>query len=127
MSNDPLIIYTVKEAAEKLKVAETTMRHYLRTGKIIGARVGKEWRISLQALERFVGIGPTLQGLEDQTPKKVKIVDEATKEMYRLKAQKMTEARMKKKAMERLEKEQAAQAEAKRAEMEPTLPINFDE
>jgi excisionase family DNA binding protein len=48
------IIYTVEEAAEKLKVSTFTIREYLKSGKIKGFKIGNGWRIKESELEAFV-------------------------------------------------------------------------
>lgn len=48
-----MIVYTPEEAAEKLKINTETIRRYLRTGKLRGAKLGKQWRISEKQLEEF--------------------------------------------------------------------------
>ncbi|GGA57868.1 hypothetical protein GCM10007416_33830 [Kroppenstedtia guangzhouensis] len=48
-----MIVYTPEEVAEKLKIKTETVRRYLRTGKLKGAKLGKHWRVSEKQLEEF--------------------------------------------------------------------------
>ena len=50
MANKPARYLTVKEAAGRLRVARETVYRWLRAGKLTAVRVGKEWRIPLEAL-----------------------------------------------------------------------------
>lgn len=43
--------YTVAEAAEVLGLSEYTIRDWLKTGKLIGKRDGKFWRISKESVD----------------------------------------------------------------------------
>lgn len=45
---------TVKEVAERLKVAEATVRQWIREGALRAIDVGKGWRIAHTDLERFL-------------------------------------------------------------------------
>lgn len=45
--------YTIQEVAERLKMAESTIRTYIREGKLKAARFGTRVRISQQHLEEF--------------------------------------------------------------------------
>jgi excisionase family DNA binding protein len=47
-------LYTVKEAAVKLKVSERSVLDWLRAGKLRGLRAGKAWRIKESDLEAFL-------------------------------------------------------------------------
>jgi excisionase family DNA binding protein len=38
-------VYTTEEAAEHLRVKPITIRRYLKSGKLKGIKLGKEWRI----------------------------------------------------------------------------------
>jgi excisionase family DNA binding protein len=46
-------LYTVEEAASFLSIHPVTLRIWLRTGKIKGVKVGREWRIPEMELEAF--------------------------------------------------------------------------
>jgi excisionase family DNA binding protein len=47
-------LYTVKEAAAKLKVSDRSVLDWLRAGKLRGLRAGKAWRIKESDLEAFL-------------------------------------------------------------------------
>jgi len=45
---------TVKELAKRLKIAEATVRHWIRSGELRAIDIGKGWRIADSDLERFL-------------------------------------------------------------------------
>lgn len=45
---------TVKDVAERLKVAEATVRHWIRSGELRAIDVGKGWRIADSDLSHFI-------------------------------------------------------------------------
>src|SRR5690606_1468832 len=45
---------TVKEVADRLKVAEATVRHWIKQGDLRAIDVGKGWRIAHTDLEHFL-------------------------------------------------------------------------
>lgn len=47
-------VYTPEEAAQILKLSTRTIREYLRIGKITGAKIGKEWRITEEQIREFL-------------------------------------------------------------------------
>jgi excisionase family DNA binding protein len=47
-------LYTVEEAAEKLKIHHETMRDYLRERKITGVKVGRSWRVRESDLSAYI-------------------------------------------------------------------------
>jgi excisionase family DNA binding protein len=50
-------LFTVEEAAERLRLSAYTVREYLRTGKLHGFRMGKTragWRVSEEEIRRFI-------------------------------------------------------------------------
>jgi len=49
-------VYTVKEVTEILKCTKRTLYDYINSGKIKAVRIGREWRITEQALADFLGI-----------------------------------------------------------------------
>ncbi len=69
MNNKALL--TVDEVADFLRVAPNTVYRWLRSGKIKGTKIGKEWRIAQNVLAEFAGLnttggrGPSLQQLLD--------------------------------------------------------------
>jgi excisionase family DNA binding protein len=50
-------VFTVAEAAKYLKVHEQTIYKLLRSGKLKGAKVGKDWRIHKDILDEFLKKG----------------------------------------------------------------------
>lgn len=46
--------YTIKEASETLKIAESTIRRYLREGRLKGRKIGRVWRLSETAIAEFL-------------------------------------------------------------------------
>lgn len=45
---------TVKDVAERLKVAEATVRHWIKLGELRAIDIGKGWRIAESDLDRFL-------------------------------------------------------------------------
>jgi excisionase family DNA binding protein len=45
---------TVREVADRLKVAEATVRHWIRLGDLRAIDIGKGWRIADSDLDRFL-------------------------------------------------------------------------
>jgi excisionase family DNA binding protein len=45
---------TVREVAERLKVAEATVRHWIRAGELRAIDIGKGWRIADADLDAFL-------------------------------------------------------------------------
>ena len=58
------VILSIKEVAETAKLTEQHVRQLLREGKIKGTKVGKEWRVSKEALNRYLGIEDNAQSME---------------------------------------------------------------
>lgn len=52
-------IYTVDEVAKILKVEVRTVQEWLKTDKMLGFVVGKEWRVSESQLQDFINKGGT--------------------------------------------------------------------
>ena len=50
-------VYTVDEAAKALRVSRNTVLRYLYAEQLKGAKIGKSWRISEQALLEFLETG----------------------------------------------------------------------
>lgn len=46
--------YSIKEAAKRLAVSETTVRKYIKLGKLRAHRIGRVWRISESAVAEFL-------------------------------------------------------------------------
>jgi excisionase family DNA binding protein len=48
-------VYTLKEAAEYLRIKEHTLMGYLQEGEVQGFKIGgKSWRITEEALDEFI-------------------------------------------------------------------------
>ena len=45
---------TLHDVAAKLQVKEETIRHWIRDGKLRAVNLGKEWRVAVVDLERFL-------------------------------------------------------------------------
>lgn len=65
-TNEPPQLYTIEEAAARLKVGKSTLRRWIRTGKVRAVRVGKALRLradDLVSLLKDVGgaVGTVLQ------------------------------------------------------------------
>jgi len=61
---------TVPELAERLEVAEATVRQWIKSGELRAIDIGKGWRIADADLERFLTARETApRTLQDTTPK----------------------------------------------------------
>jgi excisionase family DNA binding protein len=49
---------TTAEAARRLGITRQTMTTYLRTGRVRGIKLGKDWRIPKQEFERLMQAPP---------------------------------------------------------------------
>lgn len=58
------VMLSIKEAAAKANLSEAHVRQLLREGKITGMKVGKEWRITREALDSFLGIKTDTESLK---------------------------------------------------------------
>ena len=47
-------LFTVAEAARYLRVHEQTVYSLLRSGRLKGVKVGREWRIHKEALDEYL-------------------------------------------------------------------------
>ena len=47
---------TVKEVSKKYNIKENTILHAIRTNKLIAKKVGKEYRITSDAIETYLGL-----------------------------------------------------------------------
>lgn len=54
MGTDTVNWLTVEEAAARLRVAPRTMRKWAQTGVVSAWKAGRDWRISEEALQRFI-------------------------------------------------------------------------
>lgn len=51
----PKKLLTPEEVAEYLRIPVRTLRYWLREGRLKGVKVGTQWRIPEEELERFLG------------------------------------------------------------------------
>lgn len=49
-----ILALTVDDVAAELQVNRQTIARWLRQGKLPGRKVGREWRVSRKALERYL-------------------------------------------------------------------------
>ena len=54
MLNHEETIYTVPEVAEHLYVGKNTIYNLLRTGDLVGFRIGRSWLITKDSLDTFI-------------------------------------------------------------------------
>ncbi len=57
-------VLTVEEVSELLQISPEVVRKQLRQKRLLGVRVGKEWRIAKVELERYLNIGAQPEGRE---------------------------------------------------------------
>jgi excisionase family DNA binding protein len=50
-------VYTLKEIQDLLQVTRRTLYNWIKDGKLKAFRIGKEWRVTKEALEEFTKIG----------------------------------------------------------------------
>jgi excisionase family DNA binding protein len=55
MSSNVPILYSVEQVAEQLGLHVRTVRAYLRSGRLQGVRIGKQYRIAREDLESLTG------------------------------------------------------------------------
>ena len=46
--------YTIRETGKTLKIAKSTIRRYIREGRLKAGRIGRVWRISESAIAEFL-------------------------------------------------------------------------
>lgn len=46
-------MYTAKQVAEALNLNERTVRNWINDGKILAVKLGREWRVSDEEVERI--------------------------------------------------------------------------
>lgn len=47
-------LLTVQETAEQLKVKDSTIRTWIRQKKLRASKFGREWRVAVHDIERFI-------------------------------------------------------------------------
>ncbi len=50
-------VYTLKEIEDLLHVTRRTLYNWIKSGQLKAFRIGKEWRVTKEALEEFTQIG----------------------------------------------------------------------
>ena len=50
-------VYTLKEIEELLQVTRRTIYNWIKSGKLRAFRIGKEWRVTKEALAEFTQTG----------------------------------------------------------------------
>lgn len=53
-----IIVYTVEEVAKLLRVSVDAIYDMLRSGELVGQKVGRAWRIEESELKRYMLEGP---------------------------------------------------------------------
>jgi excisionase family DNA binding protein len=53
-SNDDQVIFTVEEAAKYAKVHWQTIYRMVRSGQLPAAKLGREWRIHKEILDKYI-------------------------------------------------------------------------
>jgi len=51
-------VYTLEEVIAILKVSQRTVYNYIKSGKLKAHKLGKEWRVQHEDLQRFVNGQP---------------------------------------------------------------------
>ncbi len=59
---------TVKEVADRLKVSEATVRHWIKLGELRAIDIGKGWRIADADLGAFLALHQTAPRRQDLGP-----------------------------------------------------------
>ena len=52
-----LEVYTLKEIEDLLHVTRRTLYNWIKSGQLKAFRIGKEWRVTREALEKFMETG----------------------------------------------------------------------
>jgi len=59
-------LLTLEEAAQRLKTSKYSVRRWIDEGKLVGTKIGGEWRVDPDDLEEFIRKGKTTLKEEDQ-------------------------------------------------------------
>ena len=51
-------LYTLREVSERMSVSVATLRSYIDSGRLEATRVGREYRVTDEALRSFLGLNP---------------------------------------------------------------------
>src|SRR6185369_590967 len=70
--------YSVEQVAERLGLHVRTVRAYLRTGRLQGVRIGKQYRISKENLDALTGQTSSVAAPAGDTVRRSRHVDVST-------------------------------------------------
>ncbi|MCG5448820.1 helix-turn-helix domain-containing protein [Micromonospora hortensis] len=59
-------VYSVEQVADRLNLHVRTVRGYIRSGRLRGVRIGKQYRIAASDLDALTGQAPTTPGVARQ-------------------------------------------------------------
>lgn len=68
-------LYTVEDAAERLKLHPKTVLRFIREGRLPAAKVGKAYRVQASDLDAFAGISPNGRGTDGRATVVLDITD----------------------------------------------------
>ena len=57
-------VYTPKEVAELLKVSEQVIAEELKSGRLVGFRVGRQWRIMESSVKEYIKINTAYSNID---------------------------------------------------------------
>lgn len=57
MAKEPIKVYTLDEVAQVLQITRRTLYTYVKQGKLKAVKIGREWRVSEDALKDFLARG----------------------------------------------------------------------
>ncbi len=81
-------VLTVKEVANHLKIKELTVKTYIYQGRLVAFKLGKEWRITEDDLERFIesfkidSLRISMEGVFTEDEKQAVLIDDNPIEKY---------------------------------------------
>lgn len=61
-----IVVYTVEEVAQLLKVSIDVIYDLLRSGDLVGQKVGRAWRVEESELKRYMAEGPAKKSSSNQ-------------------------------------------------------------
>jgi excisionase family DNA binding protein len=69
----PQVMYSLEQVAEGLRLNVRTVRHYVRTGRLKAVRIGKQYRVTREALEAVTGPGTSGLRGNTETPREADV------------------------------------------------------
>ena len=57
MAKEDLEVYTLTEVTELLQVTRRSLYNWIKDGKLEAIKVGREWRVTRQSLDKFLQKG----------------------------------------------------------------------